>query len=56
MHTWEAIFSQSPVNDGHYDEDKLPHLRWEWPRATWFQARRDYLRHHQLAQTGNASR
>lgn len=56
MNTWEAIFSQSPVNDGYYDERKLPHLRWQWPSSTWFQARRDYLREHQPTATGKARR
>lgn len=56
MNSWEAIFSQSPVNDGYYDEHELPHLRWEWPSATWLQARRDYLREHQPIQTGKTIR
>ncbi len=56
MNSWEAIFSQSPVNDGYYDEHELPHLRWEWPSATWLQARRNYLRKRQPTQTDNASR
>jgi hypothetical protein len=56
MNTWEAIFRQSPVNDGYYDEHKLPHLRWQWPRATWLQARRAYLREHPLAGAGDAKK
>ena len=56
MNTWEAIFSQSPVNDGYYDEHNLPHLRWQWPRATWLQARRAYLRKDQITQAGKATR
>ena len=44
MSTWESIFTQSPVNDGYYDEQDLPHQRWQWPNATWFQARRDFIR------------
>ncbi|HEX6768708.1 MAG TPA: hypothetical protein VF208_05095 [Candidatus Binatia bacterium] len=44
MNAWEAIFAQSPVNDGYYDEKDLPHLRWDWPSATWLQARRNFLR------------
>ena len=43
MNAWESIFRQSRVNDGYYDEDKLPQLKWEWPKGTWFQARRDYI-------------
>jgi hypothetical protein len=56
MDIWETIFTQSPVNDGYYDEETLPHLRWEWPRATWLQARREYLRQHQTTLTGKSSR
>jgi hypothetical protein len=56
MNTWEAIFSQSPVNDGYYDEHNLPYLRWQWPRATWLQARRAYLRKDQMTQAGKATR
>lgn len=44
MNTWESVFTQSPVNDGYYDEDALPHQRWQWPRSTWFQARRDFIK------------
>jgi hypothetical protein len=44
MNTWESIFRQSRVNDGYYDEDKLPQLKWDWPRGTWFQARLDQTR------------
>jgi len=36
MNTWESIFTQSPANYGYYDEHNLPHVRWQWPRATWF--------------------
>ena len=52
MNAWESIFAQSPVNDGIYDEEDLPHLRWDWPSATWLQARRNFLRETQKAQTG----
>ena len=52
MNAWEAIFAQSPVNDGYYNEQELPHLRWKWPSATWLQERRSYLREHKLAQAG----
>ena len=24
MNSWEAIFTQSPVNQGYYDEQRLP--------------------------------
>jgi hypothetical protein len=30
MNVWESIFIQSPVNRGYYDEDNLPHVRWQW--------------------------
>ncbi|MBI2530912.1 MAG: hypothetical protein HYW03_01650 [Deltaproteobacteria bacterium] len=43
MNAWESIFRQSRVNDGYYDEDKLPQLKWDWPKGTWFQSRRDYI-------------
>lgn len=56
MNTWEAIFTQSLANDGYYDEDDLPHLRWEWPKATWFQARRDFVREHQQPMAANSAR
>ena len=46
MNTWEAIFMQSPVNQGYYDEDELPQQNWEWPKGTWFQARLDQIREH----------
>ena len=46
MNTWEAIFMQSPVNEGYYDEHVLPQQNWDWPKGTWFQARLDYTREH----------
>jgi len=39
MNTWESIFWQSRVNNGHYDEEGLPQQPWPWPKETWFQAR-----------------
>jgi hypothetical protein len=56
MKVWESIFTQSPVNRGYYDEDTLPHVRWQWPHTTWFQARREYLRHHQIVRGDNVAR
>jgi len=56
MNLWEAVFSQSPANDGYYDEDELPHLRWAWPKSTWFQARRDFLKEHKQLIAGNTAR
>jgi hypothetical protein len=44
MNTWEAIFSQSPVNEGYYNEQQIPQLHWDWPRKTWLQSRRDFIR------------
>jgi hypothetical protein len=44
MNTWEAIFSQSPVNQGYYNEAGLPQNHWGWPRGTWFQSRLDFIR------------
>jgi hypothetical protein len=43
-YTWQSIFASSPANSGYYDETALPHLIWDWPKGTWFQERRDYLR------------
>jgi hypothetical protein len=47
MNAWESIFLQSPANDGYYDEEELPQLKWEWPNGTWFQTRLDYTRDHE---------
>ena len=47
MNTWESVFTQSRVNDGFYDEERLPQVRWDWPKRTWFQARLDYAREHE---------
>jgi hypothetical protein len=44
MNIWESVFTQSRVNDGYYDEERLPDFRWAWPKGTWFQARLDYAR------------
>ena len=44
MSKWEAIFSQSPVNQGYYNEQRLPQLHWDWPRKTWFQSRLNLIR------------
>ncbi len=53
INTWEAIFSRSPANCGHYDERELPHVNWDWPKGTWFQARRDVVRERRPIQLGN---
>lgn len=47
MNTWEAIFSQSPANDGYYNGEKLPQAHWEWPKSTWFQGRLDRIRENE---------
>jgi hypothetical protein len=44
MNSWEAIFSQSPVNTGFYNGEKLPQAHWDWPKRTWFQARLNQIR------------
>jgi len=46
MSTWEAIFSQSPVNKGYYNGEKLPQVHWDWPKRTWFQGRLNQVRGH----------
>ena len=56
MNAWESIFVQSPVNEGHYDENELPHLNWNWPKETWFQTRLNRIRAHQLAASLRAFR
>jgi len=56
MNLWESVFTQSPANDGYYDEDDLPHLRWAWPKSTWFQARRDFLKEHKQLVAANTAR
>jgi len=56
MNAWESIFVQSPVNEGHYDEDELPHLNWNWPKETWFQTRFNQMRARQLAASLRAPR
>ncbi len=55
MNVWESIFRQSRVNNGYYDEDKLPQLKWDWPRGTWFQSRRGYIleRHQSFSVRGS---
>jgi hypothetical protein len=44
MNVWEAVFRQSRVNHGYYDEDRLPQSKWDWPKRTWFQTRLEYVR------------
>lgn len=47
MNFWETVFRQSPVNDGYYDEERLPQTHWNWPEKTWFRDRLEYAREHQ---------
>ena len=49
MNTWKAVFSRSPVNQGRYNGEQLPQVRWAWPRATWFQTRLDQIRDQERA-------
>ena len=35
---WQLIFFQSKANGGSYTGEGLPHVKWQWPRDTWFQA------------------
>ena len=56
MNTWESVFLQSPVNDGYYDEDRLPQFKWDWPKGTWFQSRLYFVREHQSAVSLKSSR
>ena len=34
---WQLIFSQSKTNGCSYRGEDLPHVKWRWPRDTWFQ-------------------
>ncbi len=40
---WQLIFLQSKVNGCSYRDEDLPHMKWQWPRDTWFQ---EQLSHH----------
>jgi hypothetical protein len=40
---WQLIFSQSKTNGCSYRGEDLPHVKWQWPRNTWFQ---EHLRDH----------
>jgi hypothetical protein len=44
MTAWEAIFTQSPVNHGHYADAELPQCNWQWPTRTWLQRRLEQVR------------
>ena len=40
---WQFIFLQSKANGCSYRGEDLPHMKWQWPRDTWFQ---EQLSHH----------
>jgi hypothetical protein len=40
---WQLIFLQSKANGCSYSGEDLPHMKWQWPRDTWFQ---EQLGHH----------
>jgi hypothetical protein len=40
---WQLIFLQSKANGCSYRDEELPHMKWQWPRDTWFQ---EQLSHH----------
>ena len=40
---WQLIFLQSKANGCSYRAKDLPHMKWQWPRDTWFQ---EQLSHH----------
>jgi len=40
---WQLIFLQSKANGCSYRDKDLPHMKWQWPRDTWFQ---EQLSHH----------
>ena len=43
---WQHIFSQSKANGCAYRGEDLPHMKWRWPRDTWFQ---EHLSDHRKA-------
>ena len=36
---WQLVFMQSRANGCVYEAQDLPHVNWQWPHDTWFQAR-----------------
>jgi hypothetical protein len=44
MTSWQLVFAQSRVNNGSYAGEQLASQNWHWPKETWFQKRRSYLR------------
>lgn len=43
---WQLIFLQSKANGCSYRDTDLPHMKWQWPKDTWFQ---EQLSHHPKA-------
>jgi len=43
MSCWQLIFLQSKTNGCSYRGEDLPHMKWQWPRNTWFQ---EQMSHH----------
>jgi hypothetical protein len=41
---WQMVFSLSKVNGAYYDGEKLPTLPWDWPKDTFLQRRREFLK------------
>ena len=39
---WQLIFLQSKANGCSYRDKDLPHMKWQWPRDTWFQEQLGY--------------
>jgi hypothetical protein len=46
---WQKVFSLSKVNGAYYDGEKLPTLPWDWPKDTFLQRRREFLKNSRAA-------
>lgn len=42
---WQLVFLQSKANGCSYRAENLPHLKWQWPKGTWFQQQRRHRLH-----------
>jgi hypothetical protein len=42
---WQLIFLQSRANGCFCNVENLPHVNWQWPQNTWFQARLSHYLH-----------
>jgi hypothetical protein len=49
---WQRVFSQSKVNGAYYDGETLPTLPWDWPKNTFLQRRRQFLKRAQTDERG----